>query len=136
MSIRPPKMWIATRLGRSSHVSSQGLETDWSLSTCFNFNENSAGWMIYISKHNLLLSQRCKGTYVLLPKTCFRSLTFFSSFFNTLLSKTCVWVIFFSFCLQIWCWSKSNVGLSSVLMKLASSCDIDAKIWHRLLMNS
>ena len=43
---------------------------------------------------------------------------------------------FFSFCLQIWCWSKSNVGLSSVLMKLASSCDIDAKIWHRLLMNS
>ena len=136
MSIRPPNMWIATRLGRSSHVSSQGLETDWNLSTRFNFNENSAGWMIYISKHNLLLSQRCKGTYVLLPKTCFRSLTFFSSFFNTLLSNTCVWVIFFSLCLQIWSWSKSNVGLSSVLMKLASSCDIDAKIWHRLLMNS
>ena len=28
---------IATRPGRLSHVSSQGLETDQSLSTCFNF---------------------------------------------------------------------------------------------------
>ena len=37
-SIRPPNKWIATRPGRFNHVSSQGLETDQSLSTCFNFN--------------------------------------------------------------------------------------------------
>ena len=38
-SIRPPNKWIATRPGRFNHVSSQGLETDQSLSTCFNFKK-------------------------------------------------------------------------------------------------
>ena len=136
MSIRPPKMWIATRLGRSSHVSSQGLETDWSPFTRINFNENSAGWMIYISKTTCCCHNDAKEHMY-----CFRKhvsgvwpflVPFSILFWATLVFGS----FFFSFCLQIWCWSKSNVGLSSVLMKLASSCDIDAKIWHRLLMNS
>ena len=39
-TIRPPNLWIATRPGRLSHVSPQGLETEQSLSTRFNFNKN------------------------------------------------------------------------------------------------
>ena len=36
-TIRPPNLWIATRPGRLSHASSQGLETD-CLSTRFIYN--------------------------------------------------------------------------------------------------
>ena len=37
-TIRPPNLWIATRPGRLSHASSQGLETD-CLSTRFIYNK-------------------------------------------------------------------------------------------------
>ena len=37
-TIRPPNLWIATRPGRLSHASPQGLETEQSLSTRFIYN--------------------------------------------------------------------------------------------------
>ena len=37
--IRPPNVWIATRPGRRSHISFQGLESEWRVSFCFIYND-------------------------------------------------------------------------------------------------
>ena len=68
--IRSPNIWIATRPGRPSPASSQGLETDWRGSTGINHNEASRSsqnhaygpfWGAFSRQKNYFLGQTIKN---------------------------------------------------------------------------
>ena len=67
-TIRPPNLWIATRPGRLSHASSQGLETD-CLSTRFIYNETFSTGILTVDLYRFMEMKSKKKEALLIYST-------------------------------------------------------------------